>query len=46
MEEVKERRDLSWQGMFYGMQRLDLLIVTIITPQRYSFSENSEAWRR
>lgn len=28
MEEIKERKKLSWDGMFYSIQRIDLLIVT------------------
>ncbi|UAM98384.1 hypothetical protein K8354_00725 [Polaribacter litorisediminis] len=29
MNEVKERQKLSWEGMFYSIQRIDLLIVSI-----------------
>lgn len=29
MGEVKDRQKLSWEGMFYSMQRIDLLIVSI-----------------
>ncbi|UMB59129.1 hypothetical protein MHL31_08535 [Lutibacter sp. A80] len=29
MKKLKERQKLSWQGMFYSIQRIDLLIVTI-----------------
>ncbi len=29
MQELKDRKQLSWQGMFYGLQRLDVLIITI-----------------
>lgn len=29
MNKFKERRNLSWQGMFYSIQRIDLLIVSI-----------------
>lgn len=29
MQEVKDRQKLSWEGMFYSMQRIDLLIISI-----------------
>jgi len=29
MERIKERQKRSWQGMFYTVQRLDLLIISI-----------------
>lgn len=29
MDEIKERQKLSWQGMFYSIQRIDLLIISI-----------------
>ena len=29
MSNTKERQKLSWQGMFYSIQRIDLLIVSI-----------------
>lgn len=29
MEEIKDRKKLSWEGMFYSIQRIDLLIVSI-----------------
>jgi hypothetical protein len=29
MNEVKDRQKLSWEGMFYSIQRIDLLIVSI-----------------
>jgi len=29
MEKIKNRQKLSWQGMFYTVQRLDLLIISI-----------------
>ena len=28
MEEIKDRKKLSWDGMFYSIQRIDLLIVS------------------
>lgn len=28
MEKIKERKNQSWQGMFYSIQRIDLLIVS------------------
>ncbi len=29
IQEVKDRQKLSWEGMFYSMQRIDLLIISI-----------------
>lgn len=29
MDRIKERQKLSWQGVFYSIQRIDLLIVSI-----------------
>lgn len=29
MDRIKERQKLSWQGVFYGVQRIDLLIISI-----------------
>ena len=29
MSEIKDRQKLSWEGMFYSIQRIDLLIVSI-----------------
>jgi hypothetical protein len=29
MEDIKERKKLAYEGMIYGLQRLDLLIITI-----------------
>lgn len=29
MEDLKDRRKLSWEGIFYSIQRIDLLIVSI-----------------
>ena len=29
MDRIKERQKLSWQGVFYGIQRIDLLIISI-----------------
>lgn len=29
MDRIKERQKLSWQGMFYSIQRIDLLIISI-----------------
>ncbi|MBN2867817.1 MAG: hypothetical protein JXK08_04025 [Flavobacteriaceae bacterium] len=29
MHKIKERQKLSWEGMFYSIQRIDLLIITI-----------------
>ncbi|WP_281980264.1 hypothetical protein [Tenacibaculum mesophilum] len=29
MNEIKDRQKLSWEGMFYSIQRIDLLIVSI-----------------
>jgi len=29
MQRVKDRQKLSWQGMFYSIQRIDLLIISI-----------------
>lgn len=29
MDKIRERQKLSWEGMFYSMQRIDLLIISI-----------------
>ena len=29
LDEIKEKQKLSWEGMFYSIQRLDLLIISI-----------------
>jgi hypothetical protein len=29
MDKVRERQKLSWEGMFYSMQRIDFLIISI-----------------
>ena len=29
MEDIKERKNLAWQGLFYSIQRIDLLIISI-----------------
>ena len=29
MERIKERQKLSWEGMFYSIQRIDLLVISI-----------------
>jgi len=29
MDKIKDKQKLSWQGMFYTVQRLDLLIISI-----------------
>jgi len=29
MDRIKERQKLSWQGVFYSIQRIDLLIISI-----------------
>lgn len=39
MSDFKKRQELSWQGMFYSIQRIDLLIVSICSAGIYVILE-------
>lgn len=39
MEQLKEKQKLSWEGMFYSAQRIDLLIVSISGASLYAILE-------
>jgi hypothetical protein len=39
MSDFKKRQELSWEGMFYSIQRIDLLIVSICSAGIYVILE-------
>jgi len=39
MSDFKKRQQLSWEGMFYSIQRIDLLIVSICSAGMYVILE-------
>jgi hypothetical protein len=39
MEKYKERKQMSWQGWFYAVQRIDLLIISISGASVYVILE-------